>query len=77
MDGYNERLDGLQAALLWVKLPHLEAWNAARCGHAERLRDGLPDEWSGPHLGVTHRRRRVWFEQATIITCGSRPFSSK
>ncbi len=42
--GYNERLDGLQAALLRVKLPHLEAWNAARRGHAERLREGLPDE---------------------------------
>jgi hypothetical protein len=48
VDGYNERLDGLQAALLWVKL----AWNAARRGQAERLRDGLPDEWSGPHLGL-------------------------
>ena len=42
--GYNERLDGLQAALLRVKLPHLDAWNATRRGHAERLREGLPDE---------------------------------
>lgn len=42
--GYNERLDGLQAALLRVKLPHLEAWNAMRRGHAERLRDELPGE---------------------------------
>jgi dTDP-3-amino-3,4,6-trideoxy-alpha-D-glucose transaminase len=41
--GHNERLDGLQAAMLRVKLPHLNAWNAARRAHAVAYRDLLGD----------------------------------
>jgi dTDP-4-amino-4,6-dideoxygalactose transaminase len=39
--GINSRLDEMQAALLRVKLPHLDAWNARRREMAERYNEGL------------------------------------
>jgi dTDP-4-amino-4,6-dideoxygalactose transaminase len=41
--GYGERLDGLQAAVLGVKLPHLNNWNAARRRHAAHYNELLSD----------------------------------
>lgn len=41
MVGYNERMDTLQAAILNVKLPHLNDWNELRRKHAAEYAAGL------------------------------------
>ncbi len=41
--GVNARLDELQAAVLQIKMPHLERWNIARQVHAEAYNEQLRD----------------------------------
>ncbi|MEW6750744.1 MAG: DegT/DnrJ/EryC1/StrS family aminotransferase [Candidatus Latescibacterota bacterium] len=41
--GYNHRMDGLQGAVLKVKLPHLDDWNEKRRAIAARYDAGLGD----------------------------------
>jgi dTDP-4-amino-4,6-dideoxygalactose transaminase len=43
MEGINSRMDGLQAAVLNVKLPYLERWTKARRGVASRYNELLED----------------------------------
>jgi dTDP-4-amino-4,6-dideoxygalactose transaminase len=66
--GWNARLDELQAALLRIKLPHLEDWLEARRAAARRY-DGLIEE---QHLGhflsrpVVKPQRRHTFNQYVV-----------
>ncbi len=54
VQGYNRRLDTLQAAILRVKLRHLDAWKAARRGHA-RLYGELLAEASAASFSPSDR----------------------
>lgn len=68
--GWSARLDGIQAALLRVKLAHLNAWNERRAHHAALYGAGLanvqglwtPPSLSSPdhiyHLYVVRAKRR-------------------
>ncbi|HEY5312848.1 MAG TPA: DegT/DnrJ/EryC1/StrS family aminotransferase [Pirellulales bacterium] len=73
--GINSRLDTLQAAVLNVKLPHLDHWTALRQQHAERYGElfaaGGLDQVLG--LPVTlPGRRHVWNQYVVRVPEGRR-----
>jgi len=43
VEGYNGRLDAIQAGVLGIKLKHLEAWNTARRANAARYKELLQE----------------------------------
>lgn len=70
--GWNARLDAVQAALLRVKLPYLDAWTEARQAAAKRY-DALIEDYHVGHFlqrpTVKPNRRHV-FNQYTVRVSG-------
>ncbi len=65
MVGYNSRLDALQAAVLSAKLPHLEAWSAARREHARYYDDAFAD-LGGVRTPSIDKRNESIYNQYTL-----------
>jgi dTDP-4-amino-4,6-dideoxygalactose transaminase len=65
MVGTNSRLDALQAAVLRVKLPHLESWAEARRRNAA-LYDEMLGDVDGVRIPVTSPGNRHVYNQYTL-----------
>ena len=74
VQGYNSRLDPIHAAVMRVKLKHLDDWNARRAALARQYLAGLADsglvlphvpEWAEPawHLFVVRSQQRDALQQ--------------
>jgi len=70
--GWNARLDALHAAMLRVKLPHLEAWTAGRQAAAARYDALLDENGLGRSLAKPVRlpQRRHVFNQYVVRVAG-------
>jgi dTDP-4-amino-4,6-dideoxygalactose transaminase len=73
--GINSRLDSFQAAVLGVKLPHLDRWTAMRQANAQRYSAMLAEAGLDRVLGLPEarpERRHVWNQYVVRIPDGLR-----
>jgi dTDP-4-amino-4,6-dideoxygalactose transaminase len=73
--GINSRLDSIQAAVLNVKLPHLDRWTAMRQLHARRYHELFAEYGLDKVLGLPHERgqvRHVWNQYVVRVPDGRR-----
>ena len=65
--GLNSRLQAFQAALLRVKLPHLERWNARRAEHAARYAAAFEDSETVRPLRLAPQARHAWHQYTVRV----------
>jgi dTDP-4-amino-4,6-dideoxygalactose transaminase len=73
--GINSRLDSFQAAVLNVKLPHLERWTAERRAHADYYTERFAAAGLDRVLGLPRpapRQRHVWNQYVVRVPDGRR-----
>jgi dTDP-4-amino-4,6-dideoxygalactose transaminase len=72
--GMNSRLDALQAALLQVKLPYLDKWNAQRREISDRYTHLLKDANISHLVSPHHCSGSVWNQYTVCIGDGKRDY---
>lgn len=71
IEGVNSRLDSIQAAVLAVKLKHLDSWNDRRRSHA-KLYDGLFDKADIRHVTVNSQAEAVYHQYVIMVPADDR-----